>query len=284
MNAIFLISVVLGVTLQQVARKAYTQKVPGGVYTFSAGSALFALIVFLITSGGDLHFTKEILWYSVFFALAYCVSAVSSMQAIRTGSLSLTSLMVQYSLILPTFFGLIVLGEPVKVWLFVGIGLLMISLVLINMEGKQDVKKITLQWGIFAFLAFVGNGACSTIQKVQQIWCDGQYKNEFMVIALGITVVTLFVFALCSGKSQVKVHLTTSWGWYIVCGVANGLVNLLVLILSTRMPASVMFPVISAGGIVTTAAVSVFLYKEKMSLPQKIGLLLGTLAIVALNL
>lgn len=69
-----------------------------------------------------------------------------------------------------------------------------------------------------------------------------------------------------------------------MCGAANGLVNLFVIILSGRMPVSVMFPVISAGGIVAAALVSVFLYKEKLSLYQKIGMFLGTLAIVALNI
>ena len=50
------------------------------------------------------------------------------------------------------------------------------------------------------------------------------------------------------------------------------------------MPASVMFPVISAGGVVLAALVSVLLYKEKLQSQQWIGMCLGTRAIVALNL
>ena len=284
MNAILLTLVVLAVTIQQVAKKAYNNKISGGVFSFAAASALCALLIFLLTSGGKLHFTTEFLWYSVGFSFFYCVSTVGSMLAIRTGSLSLTSLIVQYSLVVPTFYGLVALKEPVKFWLFLGIGLLLISLVLINLEGRHETKQITLRWGIYAFLAFVGNGGCSTVQKVQQIQCGGQYKNEIMILSLALTVVTLFIFAFAVEKKQVAGNLKGGLGWFAVCGFANGAANYMVLILSNSMPASVMFPVISAGGIITTALVSVFVYKEKMSLPQKIGLLLGTVAIVALNL
>ena len=71
---------------------------------------------------------------------------------------------------------------------------------------------------------------------------------------------------------------------YSVCGVANGLVNYFVLVLSTRMDASVMFPVISAGGIVSAYFVSLFLYKEKMSRRQTAGLIIGIFSIIVLNL
>lgn len=56
------------------------------------------------------------------------------------------------------------------------------------------------------------------------------------------------------------------------------------MILSNTVPASVMFPFIAAGGIIATALVSMFVYKEKLSTQQKIGFVLGILAIVALNM
>ena len=71
--------------------------------------------------------------------------------------------------------------------------------------------------------------------------------------------------------------------YYSICGLANGAVNFFVLVLSNKMPASVMFPIISAGGIVTTALISIFVYREKLSLPQKIGMFLGIAAVVVLS-
>ena len=162
--------------------------------------------------------------------------------------------------------------------------LLFVSLVLIHVEKKAAEKKITLKWVLYAAVAFVGNGMCSTIQKMQQLSCNGLYKNEFMVIALAVSFVVLTIAALIPERKNLFVYMKKGFVWYISCGIANGVVNYLTLVLALRMPASIMFPVISAGGIITTALVSIFVYKEKLSLQQYIGLGLGTLAIVVLNI
>jgi multidrug transporter EmrE-like cation transporter len=71
----------------------------------------------------------------------------------------------------------------------------------------------------------------------------------------------------------------------MLCGAANGAVNLFVILLSTnKMNPSLMFPLISAGGIVITSLVSIFVYKEKLSLLQYIGVVMGIGAIVFMNL
>ena len=134
------------------------------------------------------------------------------------------------------------------------------------------------------FLAFVGNGCCSAIQKVQQLNFNGLYKNELMIVALGIVTLTLFIISLFTEREYFSISIKKGCTFFLISGLANGLVNYLVLVLSSKMPASVMFPVISAGGIVATALVSIFVYKEKLSKYQIIGLILGTISIIALNL
>ena len=70
----------------------------------------------------------------------------------------------------------------------------------------------------------------------------------------------------------------------ILCGAFNGMVNLFVMILSGLMPVSLMFPIISAGGIVATFIISQVFYKEKLSKLQLIGFVLGTISVVLLNI
>lgn len=79
-------------------------------------------------------------------------------------------------------------------------------------------------------------------------------------------------------------NIRKGFGLSVVCDIANTVVNFLVLVLATRMAASVMFPIISAGGIVTTAIVAMTIYKEKLSRNQKISFIFGIAAIVILNL
>lgn len=283
-NYLLLTLVTVGVSVQQISKKAFTQKVPGGAYSFCAGSALLALVVFLITSEGKFVYSHETLGYALAFAASYSICTVTSMLAVKTGPLSLTSLMVSYSLIIPAFYGLIMLDEPVKPTLIIGIILLLISLLFINIEKKGEPKKITLKWIIYVFLAFVCNGGCSTIQKVQQLSSGGLYKSELMIIALIVTTIVLLIFAIFNEKEDTLPNLKAGLVLYAICGIANGVVNYLVLLLSNRLPASVMFPVISAGGIILSAIVAITVYKEKLSKYQWIGMILGTISIISLNM
>ena len=89
--------------------------------------------------------------------------------------------------------------------------------------------------------------------------------------------------ATTEGKKFVK-DIKAGWLFWLACGLGNGVVNYLVLILSGEMPASVMFPLISAGGILATFLVSLFLYKEKLSKYQNIGLILGIISVIFLNI
>ena len=284
MNYLLLILVTLGVSIQQISKKAYNKKTGGGAFTFSAATTLIALLFFILTSKDGLSYPPKLLWYSVSFAICFCLALVFSFLSIATGSLSLTSLFTQYSLLIPTVFGLIFLKEPASKFLLVGILLLLVSVVFVNLENKGEKKQITLKWIVFVFLAFVGNGFCSTIQKVQQIEFGGLYKNQLMIVALSIVTISLLVIALFTERKNMVHDLKKGSGLYLISGLANGLVNFLVLVLSSKMPASVMFPVISAGGIVATALVSIFVYKEKLSKYQTLGLILGILSIIALNL
>ena len=296
-NVLLLITAIVGISIQQISQKAYNKKVGGGAFIFSAASALVAMLVFLIASKGELSFQMEVVGYSVLFAVGYCMALAFSFLAIANGSLSLTSLVLQFSLIIPTFYGIFFLQEETDFFLFAGIALLVASIVLVNIpvgekKGKnaetekteKNQNKTTWKWALFALLMFIGNGGCSTVQKMQQIHFNGLYKSEFMIVALIITTVALVVISLFTERKEMLPALKKGVGYYAVYGVANGISNLIVLLLATKMSSSIVYPVLSAGGIVITSFVSVFVYKEKMNLFQKIGLILGVLAIVALNI
>ena len=201
--------------------------------------------------------------------------------AIAYGSLSLTSLFISYSLMIPTFYGLII-GDSIGKGFIPGMILLVISLFLTN---KSDEKaKISFKWIIFVVLSFVGNGMCTVVQKIQQVASNGAYKNEFMIVALAIVTLVMLIMTLFKEGKEIKFYAKSGWHLALICGLLNGMVNLFVMILSGRMAVSLMFPLISAGGLVVTYLVSKFCYKEKLTKMQFIGFLFGLAAVVFLNI
>ena len=156
MNLVLLISVVLGVAFQNVFKKIYSIKCNGtGVFLLNAITSFAAMIFFAATSKG-LSFDLRLLPYAFAFALSFATASVFSTLSITYGSLSLTSLFTSYSLMIPTFYGLVFRDDPISVGLIPGIVLLCISLFLTN--SKSEKSEITVKWLIFVFLAFLGNG------------------------------------------------------------------------------------------------------------------------------
>ena len=202
-DAILLSIVVLGITVQSVSRKSFNGRADNGAFTFSAASCLLALVVFIFTSGGKMEFTAEVIPYSILFALSYTAATVFIFLSIREGSLALSSLIVQYSLIIPTVLGFALWDEKITVGAIIGIILLLTSLALINSKGDEGEKNITPKWLLYVLIAFIGNGLCSASQKGWQMKSGGLYKNEFMIIALSISFIIMALIAVFAERVQV---------------------------------------------------------------------------------
>lgn len=284
MAILWLVLVTVTLSAQQIAQKEYDKRARGGAYTYVLLAVLAAMLFFLATSGGKLHFRLDVMLYSALFALGYSTAMIMEFFAIQTGFLSLSALVMQYSLIVPAMYGIIMLNEPIKITLLLGIALLIVSLMLVTLKGKETGTRPTLKWAIFAGLSFIGNGLCGTVQKVQQLDFGGQYKSEFMIVALAISAMLMTVFVLIYERKDLLYNIKKGALISAGSGVCNGICNFLIMVLAGMLPASVMYPVVSAGGTIATSLAAFLIYREKMSRRQLIGLGLGILAIVALNL
>ena len=282
MNILYLISIILGVSLQNAFKKAYIEKTNGrGVYTFSVLSVLVAVVFFIITSKG-FEWNHGLIIYVLLFGFSFTAATAFTIFAVASGPLSVTALIVSYSSLCPTLYGIIFLKDSISFGFVPGIILLIISLFLIN--GKNSGEPFTLKWIIYVTLAFAGNGMCSVVQKMQQVAFDGMYKNEFMMFSLIIVAVILGAIALKNERKEMCTFIKAGCVPSLVCGFSNGMVNLFVMILSGLMPVSVMFPLLSAGGIIVTYIISKLWYKETLSKLQFVGFVAGIGSVVFLNI
>lgn len=282
-NFLFLTFVVSAILFQSVAKKQYNTKTEKrGPFLFNSVSVIFAAVFFFLSDTDGFHLSPNVIPYILGFAVSYGTAAICSFMALREGALSLTSLVTSYSLMIPTLYGLLFLQEKANAVLIIGLILLCISLFLVN--TKKGETRITLRWGLWVFFAFLGNGFCSVVQTAQQTAFQGQFKSEFMIGALSLLSVFFLFCSFCFEKNTQTVCLKKGSHWMILNGLANGAVNLLVMILVGRMPTSVMFPIISGGGIILATAFSFFFYKEKLTFKQYLGVLFGTGSVILMNL
>lgn len=282
MQYFLLAAVIALVSLQNVFQKQYPKAAQTpNVFLFGSISSLTALVFFVFSSGFKLEFTTAFLPYSVAFGLVYAAASIGNVLSLKLGSLALTSLITSYSLLIPTLYGVLFLKESVGLLGYIGIVLLIVSIFLLN--AKKEQVTISAKWIIAVAVTFVTNGLCSVFQKMEQMRFDGGYKSEFMIVALGIVAVILFVMAFFqkgSLKKEAKIAVRTA----APNGLANGVVNFLVMVLTGVIPNAILFPGISAGGIVLSWILATFVYKEKLSKVQLAGYVIGIASVICLNL
>lgn len=283
MSYLFLVIIVCCMTFENIVAKEYNLKAKKpDTCLFTAFICFSALAFFVLQSGFRLHFTVALLPYSLGFAAAYGSAVLGAVAAIRTGALSVTTLIGSYSLLIPTLYGVFALKDPVKPTLGAGLAVLLVSLFLIHFK-KDESMRFRPIWFLYVALYFVGNGMCSTVQKMQQVAFDGACKNEFMILALASVGAVLLVWTLVRRKSTLA-DAKTCLRYGAVKGLLNGVLNYLVMVTSALLPNAVLFPCISAGGIVLTFVCALTVYREKLTKPQMLGYLCGVASVVLLNL
>lgn len=262
------------------------------VWVFNLEKSLFAFLLFalasLINSGGyTFHIPTFI--YALVYAMSLMLSMVSGFFALACGPMSLTSLIVSFSLVLPSVYGIGVLGESLTAYKLTGFALLAASLILFNINKGVGNDRITAKWALFTALTLVSNGVFAIVQKMHQNSFPGEYTSEFMrdatlICTLIFLAVTLITRARRPKKEREAEKGMSAHIYGITAGLANSGSNFFTLLLSGMADASAVFPMISAGTAVAVFLAGTVFFKEKQSIIRFIALALGVASVVLLKI
>ena len=291
MSYLYLIFSVLTLSLSSVLCEFYNRRTintKNATQLFNFVRMVCTLIVWCVIFIIDFSFEWGVLIYSLGFGACFAVTNIALIHAFKCGSVALTSLMLQMSLIGVTAWGLVFWDAPFTIFVGVGLALVIISITLCILDKKTESniqKKVNLKWLAFASLAFLGNAGCSIIQREQQIAYAGKHGSLLMVFGMIIaTLVCLVLYLKSDRRSSVSV-LKRNLIFPAGAGVSNALLNLFVILLATsELSPSLIYPVLAVGGLAVTMMFSLFAFKEVLRWWQWVGVILGAVAIALLNL
>jgi len=287
MNYFLLFLTALFIVFQKVIQDRYNAKCRSGVFLFSGMISFFAMCFFMAVNRNWV-WSSELIIPAISFGLSYAAATVFVVLAIKCGSLAKTTLITSYSLLVPAFAGLIILREPLGLPMIAGMILLVLSLWLTNHRKKAadaPKEKISLKWLVFVLLGFVGNGMCSTVQKLAPHYLGADVNLTLSTIAaLGLSTVVLIAASSITRETDLKSTLRVGAPLSLFCGLFNGAVNYLAIYLNQFIPASVMFPVLSAGELILIVPYSLLVRRERFTAKQWAGFAVGVVSVVLLNL
>ena len=275
--------------VQGIFIKKYNGKYKSGSFIFNAMISFFSMSFFLFSDlFGDtekLHFTAALLPYALIAGILYAVATLLTYIALQIGSFVISLLIISYSIVFTTGYGILFLDEPTTLYTWMGFSLIAVSLFLLRGKSDGDTKKkFSMIWLICISLSSVGNGAFSIISRMQQIRFENRVTNEFMILALGLSALSLGICGIVQEKKQAIASFKTCLPYALGAGLANGATNMISMALNLLIPISISAPTRSAVKNLLSMGVSVTVFKEKFLPRQIVGVALGALAVVFLNL
>lgn len=260
-----------------------SQNNTSGVYSLILTATAFVMwgIVCLFEGQFNIYVIK----YSLTFGILYTVAMIGMFKAYQNGSVSLTAFVKQLSLIGVAFWGLVFWNNPLSKSVIVGLVLIVVALYLCFKTDEADTNKATAKWCIYALMLLIGNAGCSIVQKYQQIEFNGYYKSLFMFFGAGVAFISSFIFYLNRNQCKLKDINIKTVVYPIIGGISSATLNLLILLLiASPLSESIIFPSIAVGGLVLTIIFSIVAYKEKINVMKRLGLTIGVIALILLNI
>ncbi|MBQ9736528.1 MAG: hypothetical protein IJV96_07080 [Clostridia bacterium] len=287
---LYLVGAMLGSTMISVSSTFYTKRNLLRPHV----SRLYSLIVSISVTLGwlcifliDPSFDARVLLYSLGYGVLYTVAMLGLVGALGNGSVALTAFFKQLSLVAVSVWGFFFWNTPVTATVITGIALIVVALALCLSGKKDGVERgrITLKWVLYILMLLVGNAGCSIIQKYQQMAFDGKHGSMMMLFATAFSIVVSFLLCLREDKTHYREAMKKTWHFPALAGLGSALLNFLVILLAvTAMSPALIYPGIAVGGFILTTLASVALFGERPTPRQWVGLSVGAVAIVFLNL
>ena len=247
-------------------------------------TGMIGALLFLFVGGFRIQITPVSLLFAICFAVVMIPYYMLGIKALSLGSLAVYSMfMMLGGMLVPFFYGVCFLNEPISVSKIVGTVLLSLFMIMQSFshgDGEETSKK--KNGGLFIFICimiFFINGATGVIAKAHQLSEKPIDEISFTVISCALT--SLFsafalLFACMKNKAIARIRLASTLRLrpliaMSLIGVTAYVGNFLHLKAASTVPASVQFPLVSGGVIVLSAVISAFAFRERLSFKEWIA-------------
>ncbi|MBP0990780.1 MAG: hypothetical protein J5874_06355 [Oscillospiraceae bacterium] len=288
---VFLSSILLAVGF--IFQKNYQNKVGSSLYAvsiFSASSGLISAAALYVYSLIRRGLVFEISRYSVIIALivslTFFCNLILGFKMMKLGGVMLYPIFLMVGgMVCPYIWGVIKLGERLGVLRIIGLAVIMAGVIASNFPKKDE--KVSLKTIMIGISIFLSNGILSIAIKEREISGDPVSTEGFLIIR-GLICFLLFGLVVIITKAskgraenEAKIDLKSAAAMILPYGVlTTGLASIFQMIPAGRLNASVLYPILTGGCVVFTAAAVCIVYRKRIENGEIVGTalcMIGTL-------
>lgn len=279
--------IILSTAIQSASTKLYSRN-GGSSVVFNGIKSIFAFIPLAILSLGNFSPNTETVLIGILYGATLCISMYSGYAALAAGSVTLTSLIVSFSVAIPILYGIFFCGEALTMYKLSGLIFLTIAIIFTNINKSnkkfQSTNALnTGKWATHVLITYISNGIGSVLQKYHQIKYPSLYQSEFTLCAMSVCGIVYLIVYLINIKPQTnktkgKIHFA------VLSGLLTAVSSYLTIKLAGAESASALFPAISAGTIICNLIFGKLIFKENLKYNHIIAVISGILAVILLKL
>ncbi len=278
---LYILSVIVLSSLIFVAFKLFTRFKVDNFQALTI-NYLVASVFGILISGSEFNFGEiiEKLWlpYALFigfiFIFTFILFALSSQKA----GVAITAVFSKMSVVIPVIAGIFLYSEKLSTTIVLGIISTFAAFLLIFY--KKEKTKIRFSIIILPIIIFFGNGLIDALLKyVEHHYISEDYTLFLTIIFIAALLVGVLISAFRYFKTKKLFNIQSIVGGTIL-GLLNYSTTYFMLLAMSVFQSNVLFPIQNVGIVMLSALFGLFLFKEKLSLINWIGIFLSIMAIL----
>ncbi len=259
------------------------------LFVFNMTASVLWIGILFALNGFSLTLSPEIILWGILYGVTQELFMFFKAQAMKNGSVSITTLIGNCSLILSTSVGVIVWKESVSVMQIVGIALLLAAFFLCTYKKSEKKESSSKLWLIYCLFFFTFAAGVGIIFKFFSKTSGGEGAGDMMIVA----AMTMLIFSgikiairrlMQKGKGEKPCYSKAFFVIAVLSGILSCGYNRLNISLAGLFDSVIFYPSFNGGVILLSAILSVIFLRERLSKRQTIGLVLGVLAVVTVGI
>ncbi len=219
----------------------------------------------------------------VLFIAMFFIIGLSSQKA----GISITTVASKMSVVIPMLFAIVAFNENLGIIKVLGILLALAALSLSvykKTDKKSEFKVIII---LLPLILFIGMGIVdSTVIYSKEVYVDDSLASIFSATAFAFAFLTGIIFSFFNSKIYKKFLIRKVWAYGVILGLCNfGSFYFMIRALNSGIfQNSVVYGIINIGIVTLSVLAGTLFFNEKLSIINKIGIVLSIFAIGILTM
>ncbi|MBE5792614.1 MAG: hypothetical protein E7322_10755 [Clostridiales bacterium] len=288
--------VILLYSFQTLFCRLYNQAYPGredvSPFVYCAYYGVFVSAATFLFGGCTFHPSWQTVLFGLLNAFALLLYNVTLIKATAMGSYAIANLsLLSGGILIPLLESVLIFDAKLVPIQYIGIFLMLVAFGFLNADGLfkskgEKKEKTDKMFYVYCALLLLANGAYGAFFNAQQKILEEAERTEMIILTFlpSAVIGALIVFSKAKKNTLACFRQTPKSTLHLIlcCISATVAINLLVYIMSL-IDVAVLFTVENGGVLIMSALYAAFLFKEKITLPKAIGLVIAVVSMALLG-